>query len=116
MPMRKGNKAKRVYFSPEEWNIVCKKASAVNMRTGTYIRRIAVKGRIKKVDLKQLNHLQLSFDRIGVEVNQIAKVANSTQSVYKKDIEEMQDKFMYLSDILTDYLHPIIFEDEALED
>lgn len=105
-----------IYFSPEEWDIVCKKAAAVNMRTGTYIRRIAVKGRIKKVDLKQLNHLQLSFDRIGVEVNQIAKVANSTQSVYQKDIEEMQDKFKYLSDILTDYLHPIVFEDVSLED
>lgn len=116
MPTRKENKRKMIYFSPEEWDIVCKKAAAMNMRTGTYIRRIAVKGRIKKVDLKQLNHLQLAFDRIGVEVNQIARVANNTQSVYRKDIEDIQEKFIYLRDVLTNYLHPIIFEDIPWEE
>ena len=107
MPKRKENKEKKVYFSPDEWHTVCKKAAAVNMRTGTYIRNIAVKGSIRKVDLKQLNHLLLAFHRIGIEMNQVAKVVNSTQSVFKKDIEEMQESFSYLKDVFSDYLLPL---------
>ena len=44
MPMRKGNKEKKVYYSPSEWEIVRRKAEKAGMRTGTYIRRISVNG------------------------------------------------------------------------
>ena len=108
---KKEYKRKLIYFSPKEWEIVCKKAAAVYMRTGTYIRKIAVKGSVKKVDLKQLNHLRMSFVSIGTQLNQIAKVANSTQSIYAKDIEEMREQFEYLREVFNDYLVPLKSED-----
>lgn len=88
MTKRKDTKEKKVYFTPKEWEIVCKKAAAVYMRPGTYVRKIAVKGSVKKVDLKQLNHLRMSFVCIGTELNQIAKVANSKLSEQEKKQEE----------------------------
>lgn len=101
------NIRKEVRFNADEWSVVCKKAAAVNMRTGTYIRKIAVKGSIRKVNLQQLNHLLLAFHRIGSELNQVVKVVNSTQSVFKKDVEEMQESFAYLKDVFHDYLAPL---------
>ena len=56
MPKRKDTKAKLVYFKPSDWEIVCKRAKAVNMKTGTYIREIAVRGEIKHYDMVQLNN------------------------------------------------------------
>ena len=107
MPMKKGNKEKKVYFSPEEWEKVCKRAEALNQRTGTYIRRMAVEGTIKHFDMKQFNHLLMSFNRIGNEINQIVRLANSTQSVYAKDIEDMKKSFEYLETVFKNYLLPI---------
>lgn len=107
MPMKKGNKEKKIYFSPEEWEKVCKKAEMLNQRTGTYIRNIAVNGIIKSYDMKQFNHLIMSFNRIGNEINQIVKVANSTQSVYEKDFEDMKKSFEYLQTVFENYLLPI---------
>lgn len=104
MPMKKGNKEKKIYFSSEEWKIVCQKAEAVNLRTGTYIRKIAVQGELKFYDMQQLNNLRMSFNRIGIELNQIAKVVNSTQSVYAKDIEDMQKSMKYFSGVMENYL------------
>lgn len=105
--MRKGNKEKKVYFSPEEWQIVCDRAAALGQRTGTYIRKIAVQGMIKSFDMKQFNNLIVSFNRIGNLLNQIAAVANSTGSIYKKDMEDILENYKYLKTVFTDYLNEI---------
>ena len=105
------NKAKLIKFSPEEWQTICERAAALGQRTGTYIRGIAVRGTIKSFDMKQFNHLIMSFNRIGNELNQIARVANSTRSVYAKDIEDMKKSFEYLETVFANYLMPIKFLD-----
>ena len=104
--MPKGNetKEKKVYFNPYEWEIVCKRAAALNMRTGTYIREIAVRGVIKYYDMAQLNNLRMSFNRISYVLNQIAIVANSTQSIYRKDVEDMQKQMKYFTRVMENYL------------
>lgn len=80
--MSKRTIEKHIKYNSEEWDIVSKKAAALGQRAGTYIRRISVNGTIKYFDMKQFNHLIMSFNRIGNELNQIAKVANSTNSVF----------------------------------
>lgn len=107
MPVRKTTKQKLVYFPPDEWQTVCERAAALNQRTGTYIRRIAVKGTIKSFDMRQFNHLIMSFNRIGNEINQIVRVANSTKSIYAKDLEDMKKSFEDLRTVFANYLLPI---------
>ena len=93
--------AKRAYkqfhigFSKEEWEIVCRKAKAARLRNGTYVRRMAVKGEIKYYELKELVTLKRAFLSIGNNLNQIAKVANESGSVYQKDIEDLQEEDMF---------------------
>ncbi len=98
---------KIIKYNDNEWQAVCKRAEFLNLRTGTYIRIIAVRGTIKSFDMKQFNHLIMSFNRIGNELNQIARVANSTRSVYAKDIEDMKKSFEYLETVFANYLLPI---------
>ena len=107
MPRKKDTKEKKVYFSPEEWDVVCAKASYLHMRVGTNIRKIAVQSEIKHYDMSELNSLKMSFNRIGIELNQIAKVANSTQSVYQKDIEDMKKEMDYFRRVMKNYLHEL---------
>ena len=101
------NKAKLIKFSPDEWPTVCERAAALGQRTGTYIRRIAVRGSVKSFDMKQFNHLIMSFNRIGNEINQIVRVANSTKSIYAKDLEDMKKSFEDLRTVFANYLLPI---------
>lgn len=107
MPTRKGNKAIVIYFPPEQWNIVCRKAKAAKMRNGTYVRRMAVKGEVKIYELKELSALKRAFLSIGNNVNQIAEVANFSGSVYQKDIEDLQKEFKYFRSVMKNYLFEI---------
>lgn len=105
--MSKRNIEKHIKYNAEEWKIVSEKAAALGKRTGTFIREISVQGVIKNYDMKQFNHLIMSFNRIGNELNQIAKVANSTQSIYAKDIEDMKNSYAYLETVFENYLLPL---------
>ena len=107
MPTKKGNKAIVIYYSPEEWRTVCKKAKTARLRNGTYIRRMSVKGEIKYYELKELVTLKRAFLSIGSNLNQIAKVANESGSVYQKDIEDLQEEFKYFRTAMQSYLFPI---------
>lgn len=98
---------KEVGFSKEEWEIVCKKAKSARLRTGTYIRRMSVKGEIKYYELKELVTLKRAFLSIGNNVNQIAEVVNSSGSVYQKDIEDLQKEFKYFRSVMKNYLFEI---------
>ena len=107
MPTKKGNKAIVIYFSPKEWEVVCKKAVALNLRNGTYIRTMAVQGEIKEYDLKELQNLLNAFRRIGTNVNQIAAVVNTSGAVHQKDIEDMQEQFKYFNNVMKNYLREL---------
>ena len=107
MPYRKDRIKKLIGFTPDEWDIICKKAKSARLRTGTYIRRMAVKGEIKYYELKELVTLKRAFLSIGNNLNQIAKVANESGSVYQKDIEDLQEEFKYFRTAMQSYLFPI---------
>ena len=94
-------------FSKGEWETVCKKAKAAGMRNGTYVRVMAVNGEIKYYDLKELGAMKRSFLSIGNNLNQIAAVANASGSVYKKDIEDLQEEFKYFRSVMKNYLFEI---------
>ena len=102
--MEKRSIAKLVKYNTEEWEIVCRKAAECEMKTATYIRNVTVHGEVKKFDNRVANGLLLSFNSIGRLINQVAKVANSTGSIYEKDIEAMQEQMKQLRIVIKAYL------------
>lgn len=111
MPAPKSYKEVKIRFSPNEWETIKRKAAASYMKIGTYIRRISVQGAIKVYDLKDANDVRKAFNRIGVNIDQIAKVANSTGSVYQKDIEDLQTEMKQLKKVVENWLSPLESED-----
>lgn len=87
--MRKFKQVKRkeVIFDLNEWALVERQAKKIQINTSDYIRRMATKGRIIIFDLKNVGELMKGLRIIGGNINQIAKKANETHSVYADDVE-----------------------------
>ena len=77
---------KEIDFSLEDWAVVERRAAACGMKTGTYLRRIALNGSVKTFDLKGVAPLINGMRTISNNINQIAVRANSTGKVYDEDI------------------------------
>ena len=101
---------KEIKYSEDEKEIISKCAEKRNKRIGTYIREIAVGGIIKIYDLKQLDYLVMSFNRIGNEIDSITEVVNSTRTITKKDIEDLGKSIEYLKTVFEYYLLPLKFD------
>ena len=105
--MCKRNIEKHIRFTSEEYDIVCKRSAELGLRAGTYIRTIAVQGVVKVFSLKELNDVHRALNRIGVNLNQIAAVANNTGSIYQKDMEDVLVEMKQLRIIVEDWLEPL---------
>lgn len=80
----KDKRITKIGFTFSEGEIVCRRSSDLGMRVGTYIHTISVQGSIKIFKLKELNDVYHAMNRIGISINQIAKFAKHTGSVFQK--------------------------------
>ena len=55
-----------------------------------YARKMLIDGYIIQIDHSDIKAMTAEIQKIGVNVNQIAKRVNSTGSVYQEDIEEIK--------------------------
>ena len=55
-----------------------------------YLRKIAIDGYIVQVDHSDIKAMTAEIQKIGVNINQIARRVNSTSSVYREDIDELK--------------------------
>ena len=107
MPLKKGNIRKEVSYSLGEWETVCKIASKLNMRPGTYIRKISLYGGINVFDMQAVNALIYEINKYGVNLNQIAHIINATNAVYQADILVLQNDLEELEKKVDKYLSVI---------
>ena len=56
----------------------------------SYLRKMAIDGYIIQIDHSDIKAMTAEIQKIGVNVNQIARRANATGNVYKEDIEEIK--------------------------
>ena len=55
-----------------------------------YLRKIAIDGYIVQVDHSDIKAMTAEIQKIGVNINQIARRVNSTGNVYQDDIDELK--------------------------
>jgi len=55
-----------------------------------YMRKIAIDGYIINTDNSDLKAIAAEMQKIGVNINQIARRVNATSRIYEQDFEEMQ--------------------------
>ena len=59
------------------------------MKTATYIKYMALHGKIVNVDAKVSNEVLAALSRIGSNVNQIAHRANITEYITQEDLQSL---------------------------
>ncbi|MGV8956242.1 plasmid mobilization protein [Lactococcus lactis] len=95
------------YVNPDEEFMIREKAASCHKNLSDYLRTISIKGAIYEVNFheidefsKQLSQLQFEFNRIGNNINQVAKKVNLIDEVDQEDVEVLQDE---MSDIQKNY-------------
>lgn len=84
------NNTIKIRVSDEEKATILKCAERSGMNISTYIRKAAMQEKIIVCDNASLYKLSSSLRMIGSNINQIAKVANSTGNVYSADVEDIR--------------------------
>ena len=76
--IRQNRKYKNLTFTFEEWKRIEKLSAECKMRSATYIKQMALNGRIINIDLKNYHAVISELNKIGSNINQIARVANAS--------------------------------------
>ena len=92
MANRKRKMVLRCPVTDEERKLIEHKMSLVSTnQIGAYLRKMAIDGYIIYTDTKDIQVMNKELQRIGRNINQIAKRVNSTSSIYMTDIEELKE-------------------------
>ncbi len=83
--MRKFKQVKRkeIVYSIDECKVIEERATALSIKTGTYIKRISLENEIVCYELKEVAPLLNALRIIGSNINQIARKANILRQLFK---------------------------------
>ena len=85
------NKIIKFRVTEKEEHEIRKRAEKAKMSLSDYLRKSAVMNTITVIDTGELYRLNTSLRRIGVNINQVAAVANSTKKIYSADITSLRE-------------------------
>lgn len=97
MSKNEKNKTARVYFrvTDDEKKLISERAKAAGMSMSKYILTISERKRL--INPEPIVRLLIEINRIGNNINQIARVANSERSVSKNQIKAVERQMEYLN-------------------
>lgn len=89
-----------VRITPAERKRIEAKMKELGFRNmSAYIRKMSLDGLCVQLDLKDIREFTEQVSRIGNNLNQYAKVANATGSIYAQDIAYLREQFAILCDM-----------------
>ena len=97
-------KRKEIIFSIDEWKLIEERAAAVLMKTGEFIRHMALTGHVTYYNMEAVGDVMKALRIIGANINQIAKKANEINSIYTEDIEKLRKENESLCHTLNQFL------------
>ena len=104
MRKKKIVKRKEIIYTPEQWEVIEARAASLSLKTGTYIKRISLRGNINNFDYKELTNLMNALRIIGGNINQLAKKANEIHSIYADDYNKMKGDYSELCHTLSQFV------------
>lgn len=76
----------------EERALIEEKMKLIPTRNmAAYLRKMAINGYIIQIDHTDIKAMTAEIQKIGVNINQIAKRVNATGNAYQEDIEEIKE-------------------------
>ena len=101
---------KEIVYTSEEWKQIEDRSKAAHLKTATFIRAMSLNGDVYVVDLKELAPLLNGMRIISNNVNQVARKANETNSIYAEDIEKMKGAISQLCLTVSQWLSTTTFK------
>ena len=103
MPTQRERKNKiEFYVNDEEKSFILEKMKVAKIKNlSAYLRKAAIDEKIEIHDYSELKEINYNLRKIGVNINQIAKRINETNSIYQSDMEDIQRKVNEVWHILT---------------
>jgi len=86
---------RHVHFvmSDQEYAQMCKKIESLGIRNhAAYLRKMALNGYCIQLDLPEVRKMTSLLSRCSSNLNQYAKKANETGSIYEEDIRDLQNR------------------------
>ena len=100
-PNRRRKNQLKIYLDDDEMTRLEQNIARSGIRKKSeYIRQMILYGKVFKYDDTHLKNCYTAINKMGVNLNQMAKVANETGSIYREDIEKMRRDHGYLSQYL----------------
>ena len=91
MANRKRQIVLRVPVTPEERALIQQKMAQLGTRNfSAYARKMLIDGYIVQMDTSDIRAQTAELQKIGVNVNQIARRINSTGAVYAQDVKDIK--------------------------
>lgn len=96
---------KEVCFTPEEYEHVKLIMEDMGIEKFQYyaINQLQY-GQLVTIDFSELKHLRVAINRIGVNINQIAKYVNEDQLTTVQELEQVQKELAQLKELLYSFL------------
>ena len=88
--IRQNRKYKNLTFTFDEWNRIKNLANQCKMKTATYIKQMALNGKIINVDMEAYHKYIDELNKIGSNINQIARIANSSGYVTHYEMQRIE--------------------------
>lgn len=89
---RERSKQIMFFVNEEEYEAIQQRVKMTRLNRSDYLRTMALKGIIYQEDLESIRQLAYEINKIGVNINQIAKLANEKGTVYKWDLNDIRKK------------------------
>ena len=93
MANRKRKIQLKIWVDEEEKELIQEKMKQLGTsQIGAYLRKMAIDGYVINFDTTDIKTFSKELQKIGRNINQIAKRVNSTNSIYREDMEEIRER------------------------
>ena len=97
----------KIRVSADEMSAIKHRAEAANMSISSFLRELALNGKIILYDTENIYRFNQLMRSIGTNINQIAMVVNSEKKVFKGDIDSLRREVEKISEEFHSYISPL---------
>ena len=97
----------KIRVSADERSTIKQRAEAANMSISSFLRDLALNGKIILYDTENIYRFNQLMRSIGTNINQIAMVVNSEKKVFKGDIDSLRREVEKISEEFHSYISPL---------
>ena len=102
-------KRKEIIFELDEWAKIEEGANKLGITTSDYIRNMTLNGNILHTDFSKVAPLMNAMRTISNNINQIARKANETNSIYESDVLMLKEENAAVCRSLNQFLSTLPF-------